>query len=212
MFSKDLQRGLIQWTVAYSGHEAQRHYIGLSGIGDCERVIYDRFRQGTRATVEDHLLCRLSYELEGRLVERLKEMGVYSVGEEIVLFDGLVQGHTDGVIGRQDLLEIKTLAQERWIPEGRKLPGRVFWQVQAYLHYTGRKYGHIVYLARDTGLIYTTGVSYSEGVGRKIEEKVGRLVEAAMAYSRPACTCGRCENNGHQNAAGLQLGGERSES
>lgn len=193
MLTRDLQDKITNWTVANSGYERHRPYIGLSGIGDCEQVIYDRFRNGEKIAVAEHFKTRISYELEGRLVERLRAMKIYTPGEEIVLFDGLVQGHTDGIIGGSDLLEIKTVPIERFLPEGKKLPGRVFWQVQAYLHYTRRRYAHVMYLARDTGLVWTTGVTANSDMAAKIEAKLGRLVDAVMTYTRPECSCGRCE-------------------
>lgn len=193
MQPKNLQTALMNWTVQHSGHEPQRAYIGLSGIGDCESKIYNRVIFGQRARVDEHLLTRLAYELETELIYRLTDIGIYGPSEEIMLHDGLVQGHTDGVIARTDVLEIKTLPREEWIPSQGKLPGRLYWQVQAYMHYLERALTQVVYLARDTGAIKVISVRYSPQTGQRIHERVERLVGAVRNGERPACTCGRCE-------------------
>lgn len=192
MLSKELQTSLINWTILNSGHQEDRGYIGLSGIGDCERVIYERYMHGKQASLDDHLKTRISYELESKLIQRLSEMRLYSPGETIELYDGLVQGHTDGVLAGVDLLEIKTIPLEQWLPKDGRLPHRVFWQVQAYLHFTQRRYAHVVYLARDSGYAQVYGTRVSDRMGQKITEKLERLVEAVQEGRRPDCTCGRC--------------------
>ena len=193
MDTRMLEGELVNWSVLNSGFEPRRSYIGLSGIGDCERLIYERFREGQMSNVKDMLKTRISYELEAALVERLKKLGKYQEGEEILLHGGLVQGHTDGSIGK-DLLEIKTVPNEAALPQEGKLSHRNYWQVQAYLHYTKRIYAHVVVLARDSGLIRVVGVKYRPDLGEEIEAKVERLVKAIREYEKPGCSCGRCSD------------------
>lgn len=191
MLTPQLEKELVNWTAQNSGHEFRRRYIGLSGIGDCERLIYERVRNGNYCDLSQHLKTRLSYELESDLAERIKTMGLFGPGETISLFDGLVQGHTDGLIEGREVLEIKTVGRAAHLPN-QKLPSRVYWQVQAYMHYLRRPYTHVIYLARESGEIRAIGIRYHESTGRRIEEKIGRLVDAVLTYSAPACTCGRC--------------------
>ena len=99
MFTNELQRALVNWTVLHSGHVNRRGYIGLSEMGDCDLVIYQRYFNGQHFALGEHLRARISFELEEKLVARLEAMKLYAPGEEIMLYDGLVQGHTDGVIG-----------------------------------------------------------------------------------------------------------------
>ena len=202
MRADELQKRLVNWTVANSGHDERRHYIGLSGIWDCPRVIYDRYFQGQHANVARHMLTRLSYEIEDILVRRLSEMGIYGACREIVEFDGLVKGHPDGMLagrsvpmhnGLADLVEIKTVALESHFPE--RLPRRVYWQVQAYMHYLGRKWAHVIYLARESGLVKVIPVRYSPEMGARVEAKVKRLVVAVRDVARPECECGKCSAN-----------------
>lgn len=198
----ELESELVNWSVKHSGFEMRREYIGLSGIGDCPAAIYDRYTQSRTITVDEHLKTRLSFELEYALVSRLREMGLYQAAEPIRLYGGLVQGHLDGLVKRgneTDLLEIKTVPLAEHIPtRAAQLPRRVFWQVQAYLHYSRRmhkldcSWALVMYLARDCGLVSVKPVRYSRETGMQIDAKVKSLVEAARQLVRPACECGRC--------------------
>ena len=191
MLSKDLQTEIMNWTVLHSGYIEKRGYIGLSEIGLCERVIYERYYNGAAISLDDHLKSRIGFEMETALIERLREMKLYHAGESIELYDGMVQGHTDGVING-DVLEIKTIPFENWFPRERKLPARVYWQVQAYLAYTERRFAHVVYLARDTGYAQVYGLKLHDGMKERIAAKLERMVEAVRELRRPECTCGRC--------------------
>ncbi len=193
MRTSDLQAELIDWSVKNSGFEPGRDYIGLSGIGDCEVVIYERLRGGQRAGIDEQLKTRISYELEASLIERLKAMNLYQVGETISLCNGLIQGHTDGLIAGREVLEIKTLEKAAYFP-GNGVPSRrITWQVQAYMHFLKRPWCHLIYLARDTGGIFCLGVRYDPKMGERIDTKIKRLVTAVKDVQRPRCTCGRCE-------------------
>ncbi len=195
----DLQALLVDYTVKHSGHETRRAYIGLSGVGDCPRLIYDRFCFGEQSpSVADHLKFCISYDREAALVERLKRIGVYSPGETISLYGGLVQGHTDGLIDGRDILEIKTIPASDFFPTDRKLPRRIWWQVQGYMHFLHRDYTHVVYEARSNGEIFEVIAAYHPAMGEQIGHKVAVLAEAVETRVRPACTCGRCVEDVHR--------------
>lgn len=192
MNPKEFQQAIINFTVQHSGWEKRRAYIGLSGISDCEAIIYERYFHGQQTpSVDAQLTTRLSYELEEDLILRLAEMGIYTPAKPIMLEGGLVQGHPDGLIG-QDYLEITTVPLEEHFPLDGRIGRKKYWQVQAYLHYGGPNFCHVMFLARATGAICTVGVRYQPSIGRLIEERVERLVQAVKDRQRPACTCGRC--------------------
>jgi hypothetical protein len=187
----DIQRQLVNYIVEHSGHDAHRRYIGLSRISDCEQVIYDRYIYGTPATIGERMKAAISYDLEHVLIEKLKAIHVYRIGNEISLYNGLVQGHTDGRI-IDDLLEIKTIEKEEWFPQ-HHLPVRVFFQVQAYLHYLNTNFAQVIYLARDTGAVQVYSLRRDTRRGEEIARKLDRLVDAVTTMKRPECTCGRCK-------------------
>jgi hypothetical protein len=140
--------------------------------------------------IGDHLRTRLSFELEEALIQRFRQMGIYSEREEINLYNGLVQGHTDGRIGDR-ILEIKTVAVEDHFPQGR-LPAKVYWQAQAYLRFLNRHEALVIYLSRANGSLAGYPVRRNENTGTMITEKLERLVAAVQNHKRPECTCGRC--------------------
>lgn len=192
MLSTDLQRQLVNHIIKNSGHEDHRAFIGLSQISRCEQVLYDRFIHGESAGVSEKMKSALAHDLQEVLVVKLTVLRMFAPGRIIELHGGLVQGHPDGEVCG-DLLEIKTVEREDWLPGIGRLPTGVYWQVQAYLHYAGYRFGHVVYIARDTGSIKVIGVRKNPDVCRQIDIKVTRLVAAVKSLQRPDCTCGRCE-------------------
>jgi len=201
--TRELEKSLVNYIVAHSGHDGKRSYIGLSGIGDCPRAIYLRHVHGEEPpSVAQHLKFKRGYEAEEAIIRYLRGLGLYRAGETIRLYDGLVQGHTDGRIRASSdrigdsLLEIKSVAVPEHFPEGERVPLRVYWQTTAYMHYLGRRYCHVIYLACSSGEPRLYGVSYRPGLGRQIEDKVNGLVEAVRACQIPACSCGRCGAGG----------------
>lgn len=211
MKAHELESELVNWSVRHSGHEQRRPYIGLSAIGDCPAAVYDSFTQGQTQNVGEHLKTRLAYELEYALVVRLREMGLYQAAQPISLHGGLVQGHLDGLIlhgGQTDILEIKTVPLAEHIPDREaQVPRRIYWQVQAYLHYAQRRLkldvssALVVYLARENGLVSVKQVMYSLGTGVQIDGRVRNLVAAVQERFRPACVCGNHLPEGSQGTA-----------
>lgn len=191
MMQQDLEQRLVAWSAEHSGHEVQRAYVGLSGIGDCERVIFDRYVEGTPATVGEQLKTAVSYELERAVQARLAGLGLWEPGPAICLYDGLVQGHTDGMTPGHALIEIKTVALAEHLPHGR-LPQRVLWQVTAYMRWTGLRPCHVVYLARDAGALQVYTVDEDLRLSDMVHTKLVRVVTAIREGRRPGCSCGRC--------------------
>lgn len=189
--SHEIQKQLINYIVEHSGKELHRRYIGLSGIGDCEQVIYDRYLHGAPASISERMKTAISYDLERILIEKLIAMRMYTKSEPIILYNGMVQGHTDGWV-KNDVLEIKTIEKEEWFPQNH-LPVRAFYQVQAYLHYLNVRFAQVIYLARDTGALQVYGIRYDPQRGEEIACKIDRLVNAVTTLQRPECTCGKCD-------------------
>ena len=186
----ELQQQLVEWSALNSGHDAHRDYIGLSGIIDCERVIYRRYFERKDIPTEAKLKTKITYELESALRNRLIEMGLAKSGIEINVFDGMVKGHTDGEI-KGCLLEIKTVAQADHLPNG-KVPARVYWQVQAYMYYGEYRSAYVIYLDRSTGQVRTFDINIDEHMAQKIHSKLIRVIRDIQSKCEPPCTCGRC--------------------
>lgn len=190
----NLQTQLIEYTIHHPRLEPHRDYLGLSGIGDCPRVLYDKYmRQAGNAehAPDRALYFYMGYAMEDDIVARLKAVGDYQPGIELSLYNGLVKGHTDGSINGE-LLEVKSVALAEHLPKDGRLPRRVYWQVQAYLFYGGFHRAQVVYVARENGQMVVIDCEANPAMGGKIAKKVAGLVRAVKDGRRPACECGRC--------------------
>ncbi len=191
MKATDLERILMDWTLRHSGYDEQRHYIGLSGIADCPRILYHRYFNETPATPALKLRTRYSYELEAILIERLTGIGVYKKRKEpITAYHGVVQGHVDGEISG-DLLEIKTVPLGDHIPNGR-IPAKVYWQCQGYMYYGHYPATLCLYFARDSGQFKIFDVWPDRKIMMTIDRKIQDLIETIHKTQPPRCECGRC--------------------
>ena len=189
----DLQTRLIQWSTRHARLNDRERYIGLSKIGECPLSNYRLYfmPNGVAYREENQLLkFYIGYASEDDIVLRLKGLGDYRPGEQISMFGGRVQGHTDGSFeGR--LVEIKSVALESWLPTDR-LPHKVWWQVQAYLRYTSFRDAYVIYLARETGRVAVFEVAEDRELGRRIHNRVLALVRAIENRVPPVCECGKC--------------------
>jgi hypothetical protein len=196
MLGQALAQKLAQWTAENGGFEPRRDYIGLSGVWECPRVMVSRYRDGMGASQAERMRTAVAYELEHALQARLSGMGIYRPGKEISLFDGLVRGHTDGEVDG-DLLEIKTIPEERWLPgptTGKRMAERIYWQVQAYLLYGEYERAQVVFLARDSGAISVVTILPNRYTQEAIERKLEKLVGEIRAGQAVSCTCGKCRD------------------
>ncbi len=198
MNHEQLVQAMLSHTATHSGHDATRSYIGLSHIADCDLELYRaycRTQAGQPAAPPNGLslaMIQISYELEAALRARLTALGIYNPGRTLSLYAGLIQGHTDGETRDGDLLEIKTVALERYFPGDDRLPRRISWQVNAYLRYGGFRQAHVIYLARDTGAIHIITVREHLRISEEIAAKCARLYRAVETHTPPACICGHC--------------------
>ena len=173
----------------HSGHEARRQYIGLSNISECQAVLYQRY-MGTSEVLPppvSHTMAQYSVELEHILATRLQRCGVYQPGTTITLYEGLVQGHTDGWV-EKSLLEIATVQLPDHFPIER-IPRRKYQQIQAYLHYTGSVNAIALYFARRDGTWRAYDVPYNLKVAQQLAAKVERLVACIKTDTPAPCTC-----------------------
>jgi len=190
MNAAELQQTLLDWSVKHSGYEDHRNYIGLSGIGDCPKIIFRRYFNSSVIQVKEHLRTRYSYEIEGIIKERLRKMGILAIGKDISAHLGRVQGHVDGVVAGK-LLEIKTVPLAVDLPFVR-IPWKVYWQVQGYMHFGGYDETLIIYFARADGTFRTFEVLADPMVAVEMDAKIKSILECIDRRLPPICECGRC--------------------
>lgn len=192
MKASDLEQLLIDWSIRHSGYDEHRNYIGLSGIADCQRIIYHRYFNETPASTELKLRTRYSYEVEANLINRLNFMGIYKKGKTIKAYDGLVEGHTEGEISGS-LLEIKSVPLTEHIPIER-VPGKVYWQCQGYMYYGGYPATLLIYFARDRGRFRIFDLWPDHRVMMAVDRKIQDLIAAIQKKQPPVCQCGKCKD------------------
>lgn len=188
-----LETRLVNYTIHHARVANRDLYIGLSRIGECPRQNYFLyFTHGLGQRTESEMMkFYIGYASEDDVVLRLQALGEYHPGIHISMFDGMVQGHTDGSFDGR-LVEIKSIPDEAYLPKDGKLPQRVWWQVQAYLRYTAFTEAYVIYLARDTGRLRVYEVGEDKEMGRRINNRVHALIRAIDNRVPPPCGCGKC--------------------
>lgn len=180
-----------------SNYDTQRNYLGMSGIGKCQRRLYDDFMRPSQPSDEAYRSCYLGYLWEDEAKNILEGAGIYKPDSErelIAPFDKRFIGHTDGETSEGNLLEIKSItayAMERTKREGRVKPEH-FAQVQTYMRYGDYNQALVALVSRDPLEFHFISVPYAPSVGEKMEQKAKAILEAIDSQKRPFCACGRC--------------------
>lgn len=192
-----LSEKVLAYIKANSNYDTSRNYLGMSGIGRCPRVLYDRFISPDKPTEETYKNCYLGYLWEDETKNILEGSGIYKPDSErelIAPFDKRFIGHTDGETSEGNLLEIKSItaySMERIKQEGRVKRDH-FAQVQAYMRYGDYQQALVVYVSRDPMEFYFISVPYVYSVGERMEQKAKMVLAAIDSKRRPACECKRC--------------------
>jgi hypothetical protein len=182
----------------HSNYDTQRSYLGMSGIGQCPRRLYDRFINPSEPTDETYRTCYLGYLWEDEAKDILEGAGIYrdkSERELVVLFDERFRGHTDGETSEGNLLEIKSVtayAMEK-IKQSNKGKREHFAQVQTYMRYGDYSQALVAYVSRDPMEFYFISVPRVAIVGEDMERKAQRILRAIDARNRPSCECRYCQ-------------------
>lgn len=202
-----------------SGLEARRAYLGMSQIAQCSRQLYFDFVEGrTHQSARAHQTCKRGYLIEGEFKTMLASMGVLGVArgfpvldddtgmrmfgserEIVAPFDSRFRGHTDGETADGDLLEIKSMTQERYelAVKLNRIEVAHYYQVQAYLRYGNYSHALVEYVSSGTFDHCAFRIALNSRVGDEIEAKAKRVLAAIDSRTPPRCECGKCGRNGN---------------
>lgn len=181
---KNISKYLISYTIEHSKFEEKRNYVSLSNSIKTAEELFNDYVNGYSTNETGKLKCYKGYQMENDMITRL--IALY--GErietncEISVFDGIVQGHPDlklfGIYG-----DIKSVLKDEWIPNGR-LPRKVYYQMQGYMHYSGTKESIVIYESRESGLIADFIVKENIAVQDEIRRKMYQVFTMIQKYKR----------------------------
>lgn len=179
---KVIEEKLIAHTLETSGFQEKRDYISMSAAYFSAEDIAKKFLEGDRATTEQKLKCYKGYQMEKDLVYRL----CAEFGNRVSLRDRRIEaynkiaGHVDfwfdGLPG-----DCKSVLKDEWIPARHKVPNKAYWQMQAYMLYSKKDLGIIVYESRETGIIKVFTIQQNKGVQERIAQKFGEVIALISA-------------------------------
>ena len=176
MFLDELiQTKLIEYTIANSNFDVNRHYIGLSRISETPKSLVRRFFEGEDTNSTAKLKFYKGYQMEKDLIVRLQSIfpGRIKTGIEIGSDDRLILGHPDCSLDDFPV-EIKSVLEDKWTPSG-EIPNRIYWQIQGYLLYGGKSKGYIIFESRENGLIKVFKIAQNFNVQSLIKQKVNTV-------------------------------------
>lgn len=207
MNAADLQRELLDYTLAHCGYGEHRGYLGMSQISKCPRRLFFEVKDGSPSDVASNLRCYKGYQEEKDILARVS-LVVEGLGAKVIMTDEVRElcasderflGHPDGELIALDgswrmLIEIKSTLQEALdkIIEKARIPIPHWWQVQCYLHFGDWERAFVIYEARDTGQIYVYPVRRDRRWGEQCERKARLVLKALDAGKPPECECGWC--------------------
>ncbi len=209
MDSRQLKQLYIENLKAKSGLEQHRPYLGMSGISQCPRLLYNQFTNGRGyQPIQDHWHCREGYKEQAEALEMLGAINPKGV-EVIAEWDARYKGHTDWETPDGDLVEIKSVYWDKFmdIVERRRAERQHYEQVQAYLRHGVWKLAHICYKARDVpqeqwrgdtiatcgGIpVWIVSVGLNREVADRLDAKARMILGAIDRGVAPDCVCGRC--------------------
>ena len=173
---------LEKFTAANSGFETARDYISISHCYEPVDRIVQKFIDGFEDSHMIRLRCYKGYQMERDLVGRIMKCFPKEAStdyEEITAFGGLVKGHPD-LIFNGYWADCKAVPLDEHLPFStpeKRLPSRVYWQMQGYMRYGGGEKALLIYESRESGIIRDYWVKASKGVQDAIHDKLTKVVQ-----------------------------------
>lgn len=169
---------LENYTCGISHFETSRDYISISHCGLSVDEILSQWRAGFHDSPDIRLRCYKGYQMEADLKARIKGAfpDSYSKGIEVSAFGGLVKGHPDFMFDEFPG-DCKTVQIDEHLPVGR-VPRKVFYQMQGYMHYLKKAKALVIYESRGSGKIVDFWLNANREIGLEIDAKFSAVVEA----------------------------------
>lgn len=168
-------------TASVSNFDSDRNYVSLSHIAQDEGEIIRMYMQGFEDTLNIRLRCYKGYQMERDLVQRILKTFPAEAKAPFPEISQLwgriqIQGHPDfsfnGYPG-----DVKSVPLDEYFPKEGKLPRKVYWQMQAYMHFSEKNKALVIYESRETGAIRHYWIRENASIQRQIYSKLKFVVD-----------------------------------
>lgn len=166
-----IAEAVTSYTAKNSNYDVRRNYISMSHAALNLDEIVAQWNGGFEDSLHARLKCYKGYQMERDLMQRI----IAVFGERIktdveyTAFDGLVQGHPDfeidGLPG-----DCKSVLMDDWLPK-EKLPRRIYWQMQAYMLYSGKPRAVAIFESRESGKLVDFWIAENKKIQLEIDSK-----------------------------------------
>ncbi|HRI47778.1 MAG TPA: hypothetical protein PK559_11785 [Ignavibacteriaceae bacterium] len=113
--------------------------------------------------------------MERDLIFRLKKIYGDRIKTNIEYQKGIVKGHPDfeldGIPG-----DCKSVLMDEWLPD-KKLPMKVYWQIQGYLYLSQKRNAILIYESRESGMLKVFEIFKNDNFQNQIKTKLDKIYE-----------------------------------
>lgn len=180
MSELSISQRIEHYTAKISNFETERNYISLSHVAHDEGEIIRMYKAGFEDTLQIRLRCYKGYQMEKDLVRRIMVCFPLqaSAHDEIREKWGQIwiKGHPDFMFNGYPA-DCKSVPLDEHFPDPKKLPRKVYWQMQAYMLFTKKDKALVIYESRETGSIRHYWIRANASIQRQVYSKLKFVVD-----------------------------------
>lgn len=184
MNQQTLLNDLLAESYATSKFEERRNYVSLSNIIKPVDDLVSDYVNGQTCDNAGRLKCRMGYWMERGLMERVLKLQYAQMGYEIVVpsSNNLIKGHPDFKYAKCPG-DCKSFLLDEYLPDERKIPKKIYWQMNAYMLYDDADRSFLVCESRQSGMIKVITIRRNESVCNAIDEKCQLIINALQSIA-----------------------------
>lgn len=170
---------IAKHTAENSHFDTSRDYISLSQIVLKEEDLIGQSKNGWEDSMDNRLRCYKGYQMEKDLLVRIATVFGERVKTpvEIIAFGGLAKGHPDFTFDEYPA-DCKSVLMDEWLPKDHILPKRIYWQMQAYMKYSGKDRALTIFESRESGKLVDIWVRPNLTIQAAIDLKITNVIKA----------------------------------
>lgn len=171
----------------------REHYIGMSNLTECARLIWMRYHHPellpNKFDEQTLRIFDLGHLIEDITLKTLIAGGaqIESAQTELSDFNNILRGHTDAVLDNECVLEVKSMNDGSFASFkhlGCKISHRTYYvQTQMYMHYSKLKDAIVVATNKNNSDVYCEHIPFDQDTVDFHLSKVEHIVNANKFYS-----------------------------